>query len=677
MKYRKYLKAVVIDIFILLCIVFAFWIAVTNASGMFFPRTMFMDESSLLNTLLHYVVPPLLIIAVCYFGLSLWRKHTVGWLLCNKQQWRKARLLFAAAIIDFCIAFAFTLLINYMLQGVIYIETFQLLFLVMLGYAIIAGIFQGYTFGRWLFGVSLNAVGSQKPTTATYFKYELYKYSILIAFPYFFLKIIGIIDSYAIFLDLIFIDIVITLFPFIVLKKTLWSYFAGVSNNIEYRPVKKMAVPVFILTLFFMGSYTLIRYFNNKYQPSNMVLFGFHYPYKFSEYPHTKKVQTYVDYLNTQTQSPKEYILNLFKQYDIVILQETYHGESTQWEMIGDIVADSAFINNVGHIFTEYGSAIHQNKIDTFLHTVFPNDTALEQATAVLMDYMSGGFYYFIKNLNLLNAGLPEHLKVHEHYTDVIDWDYFSNFSRKEAGMDRDSLMAQITVDWYKQQLAEGKRHKCLVVTNTRHALGYAGGIKKLKNTPYFRHLTQGNQGQYIWEAIPDKTAAVMQLYYPATRALFYPIHRPIQRGIWDKAYEINNYKPTGFDLKNTPFGNDLFDAYFMRGAKTTLQYADIFTGIIFNKPYMSQREVYHPYGKYAMKQEAIRKGIINNLSVQQRIEWYGDESFEDSNMRWATILAVENFAGIFCFLILAVVSIIMSILFLLKRIIYRRKYGL
>jgi hypothetical protein len=61
----------------------------------------------------------------------------------------------------------------------------------------------------------------------------------------------------------------------------------------------------------------------------------------------------YVSFLKNVQQSPKEYILKLFENSDIVILCERSHPEFTQYEMIIDLINDNRFIQKIGHVFTE------------------------------------------------------------------------------------------------------------------------------------------------------------------------------------------------------------------------------------------------------------------------------------------------------------------------------------
>jgi hypothetical protein len=495
---------------------------------------------------------------------------------------------------------------------------------------------------------------------------------------------LGIVDIYALFLDTAFCLLFFYVFSFIIIRKPIWTYFAKITYILQNQQLKYVSIKFICLFLLFVIGFVSIKYLNNKTYEKEDILFGFNFPYEFKKYPDKASGKVYADFFLFFIQSPKEYVLNLFKRYDIVVLEETYHGESTQWEMIFDIVSDTAFINNVGNIFTEYGSAMHQNKVDAFLNTVFQNDTILEQQTACLMYYMSGGFYYFIKNLNLLNAELPDSLKIREHYCDIIDCEDIVAFiqSKNTVERNRDSLMAQVTIDWYNEQIASGKRHKCLVVTNTRHANGYAGGVDYVKNYPKFRRLTQGNQGQYIWEKFPEKTASVMQLRYVVPRhfAYFLQIYRPINKGKWNLAFEMNQNKPIGFDLKNTPFGYDFFESYPLNGAKTSLKYEDIFTGMIFNKPYLELNEVSYPYQQYAILQAIKKKNIdledLNNSKYLFYSQYFNDEAYLEKNMRWAKSISLSNFTPIFIYMLLSFISLASGILYFLSKIFRYNKSG-
>ena len=48
-------------------------------------------------------------------------------------------------------------------------------------------------------------------------------------------------------------------------------------------------------------------------------------------------------FVETQEQTPVEYTLSLFGKYDIVVLCERAHPETTQYNMIFELVSDKRF----------------------------------------------------------------------------------------------------------------------------------------------------------------------------------------------------------------------------------------------------------------------------------------------------------------------------------------------
>ncbi len=59
--------------------------------------------------------------------------------------------------------------------------------------------------------------------------------------------------------------------------------------------------------------------------------------------------------LKEHSTAPKEYILNLFKTNDIVIIGERDHRDTTQYDLLLDVFSDKSFINEVGYVYTEVG----------------------------------------------------------------------------------------------------------------------------------------------------------------------------------------------------------------------------------------------------------------------------------------------------------------------------------
>ena len=471
---KKIVLSVIIDLIVVIVLTVTFIIVAFSASGLIFNRMWL--------KLIAVLLP------VVYIAVSLLFRNSVGWLATKKGKFAKALKLTFANVIDFTVILLFTLLADFALHSLFYYDIFVLLLVIFATYYFTTVLCNGVTFGKWCFGIKFNT-GNR----AAILKYTIAKIVSVIVFPVILFRILGIVDPFALFMNIVLCFVIFHVFSVIVSKTTIWAYFAKISYEWQNVKLKFVLGKLACLSLIILIGFSSLKFINNKIhtqerQPFiNMWtdtetkghFFGFTYPFKFKKFPNIRDVKTYTDFLKTQNQSPKEYILGLFEKYDIVILQEHYHGESTQWDMIFDIVSDTTFINNVGNIFTEYGYVGQQQKVDKFLTTVFPNDTILEKETACLMYFMSGAFYYFVKNMNLLNSELPDSLKIKLHLCCAqIDCEDIVAFGETKAKINdnRDSLMAQTAIDWYNEQSVAGKRPKCLVVTNYRHAFGYAGG---------------------------------------------------------------------------------------------------------------------------------------------------------------------------------------------------------
>lgn len=143
-----------------------------------------------------------------------------------------------------------------------------------------------------------------------------------------------------------------------------WSKFTNTRKEVE-TPSKSTSLISYIAVILVTAAlFFYVRQTNNAIQDSSVKVWGFNYPFNYPEYSNNSAVKDYSDFMKSQNMSPKDYIMYLFEKHDIIILSETYHGESTQWELISEIVKDKRFINKVGHVFTEYGGVRQQHKVN-------------------------------------------------------------------------------------------------------------------------------------------------------------------------------------------------------------------------------------------------------------------------------------------------------------------------
>lgn len=486
-----------------------------------------------------------------------------------------------ASVIDFTIIMTLTVIFSRLLSSVlppirwIYCSLFVVL------YYMLFYLFFHATIGQQIMGITIQYKNETKITFEIILKRELIKIIVLMLIPVSFVffnnhfHIIGPTLCTIILLGYFLLIIIKSSFS----KRKIWDKQCDttltVDSNIRYHKKRYISL-LFLLFVLFIG---ILYGYNNNNDFYFEKFLGLKVPFRTLEHPNDKSVKPYSDYLNTQTLSAKDYVLSLFQKYDIVILQEAFHDELEEWDLIYDIVSDEYFINNVGTIFTEYGGNCDQADIDSFLCRHYNNTSAMMRDIPKLTYFRNTGycFFDFFSKIHKLNTKLPDSLKIsirpeEIHYGKYFSTIDFSTDSLYKQRLQLDSLRANVTINWYLKT-----HHKCLVVINDRHAYIANKKFQEDKSLIYHK-LFDGNQAQYVYNCFPGKVANVK--YFAG---VCYPPF-PIQNGKWEAAFKANKYRSVGFNLKNTPFGEDYFDNYNHR-AYQQIRYQDVFTGIIFHTP--------------------------------------------------------------------------------------------
>lgn len=302
-------------------------------------------------------------------------------------------------------------------------------------------------------------------------------------------------------------------------------------------------------------------------------------------YPITKETTRYAEFIKSHSENPVDYVFDLFKQKDIVVISERNHPECTQYELIGKIISDERFKDEVGNLFTECGSVSFQDTINTYLHATFNSEDSLNYATAILQRNSSAiwplwtntNLFDLFKTVNKLNRSLSDSAKINWYFTDLaVDWQTSSKqkFQASFSNPLRDSLMAAQIITPYQNIISKQRRHKALVIMNTRH--GY--GLVK-ENLGKFSQEYKGTAA-YLMQYLPGKIANVM---INTVSSKYLSMSVPVQNGKWETAFLQAGNPSAGFDFNGSPLGDDNFDAHLWnaRGIK----YKDMFTGFIFYKP--------------------------------------------------------------------------------------------
>lgn len=344
------------------------------------------------------------------------------------------------------------------------------------------------------------------------------------------------------------------------------------------------------------------------------------------------ELESLVTFLENQETNAKEYIIQLFDQYDIVVLQERDHREVTQYDLILDIVSDPKFIDKVGNIHMEVGTSNSFKRINKFLN----NDSLSHNAISKnLLDIIRNNdfeplwekynYAYFIENLYRINKTLPKDKKLIVYPSDMaFSWKktktsvgYYLSFILKNRLFKGPSYRDRIIGENLVKNIAavyEAKNQK-----RKKHLL--------IMNAPHAYLVSKKSAAGWVKEAFPGKIVNV----YIGTLAR--QGKGLIDNGKWDAALQYANKSSIGFDIENTPFGHTEMRAYTMtQNQKGLMQ--QFYHGFIFYKP-IEKHIIAYGYPGFIdepFQLELRRRNRIRNpLSIYKKGNWEQYNAVEKS----------------------------------------------
>lgn len=304
----------------------------------------------------------------------------------------------------------------------------------------------------------------------------------------------------------------------------------------------------------------------------------------FSIYGYSQKseIEPYVDYLKkVEKKSAKDYILEKFENYDIVILCERDHSEISQYELIKEVISDEYFKKNVKNIFSEIGVINLQPEITDFLKiksldSLFVEEKLREfQRNASFWSVWDRYSYnYFLRTIYNINNHSENQISLYPSDSE-FDWkkvktaeDYKKKFEVEIEP--RDSLIAFNIINKY-EEIKSPTNKKALVILNYRHAF---------KVHSFFSNgeVIQ-NAGKYLADYFGNHTTFIMSnmpIFHRKDNDWTYEL---IQDGKWDAAFKILEIDDIGFDFKDAKFGSDSFD---LQNITNVHSYNDVFDGFVF-----------------------------------------------------------------------------------------------
>lgn len=338
---------------------------------------------------------------------------------------------------------------------------------------------------------------------------------------------------------------------FTIWRKKLFKFTTVLTDQPISR--SKILVLYTLLILLGVGSFSL-----NTYLTGDKIIFA-EKPIAIRPRPSAHSVSQYTRFIKDNRKDINEYIRQLFQYYDHVVLCERWHPESTQYDMIYDLVSTPYFADSIGNLFTEIGNVKKREDFRTLTSTSFPSDSAREKALAsfivdsqtVWLIWSNTNWFNFLKRMSQFN-----HLRSHPVnvlFADILWTDY-------DKLADRDSIMAANIINTIHSDSIQ----KSLVIMNYRHAF-----------------MIGRNCGAYLQKAFPGKVANVLINTF---RPNICQIPSAIQQGRWDVAAEQSGYDRFALDFRNSPFGDDSFDLYPVMSLTTpkNMKYEDMFTGMIY-----------------------------------------------------------------------------------------------
>ena len=301
--------------------------------------------------------------------------------------------------------------------------------------------------------------------------------------------------------------------------------------------------------------------------------------FSITTYSQNSMIETCSTYLKENGQSPKEYVISKFAQYDYVFLGE-YHRNKQDVDLVIDLIPDlyETGIRNIAYEFYEHTS---QSIVDSLL-------TAKEWNEELLYHKLSKGAG--------VTWGYSEYLNIFEKV-----WEFNQTLSADQpkfrivllggefnpcnedpfGGSDPDVFMADVV-----EKEIISKKEKALVYCGIHHAFTtYMQPIYDFEQGKFIRFNTT-RLGNVIHKKYPEKTFTIF-LHAPWVSHKGWEEQKvkPVN-GVIDSVMLVLNNTPMGFDVKNTIIGKlKATNTYYAFGYDD-FKLEDFCDGYIFQLPY-------------------------------------------------------------------------------------------
>lgn len=306
----------------------------------------------------------------------------------------------------------------------------------------------------------------------------------------------------------------------------------------------------------------------------------------------SKDTLSFVNYLKGNGKDPKQFILQTLSEHKIVIYGEI-HRRQKSWELMKNVINDTKFPKSVGTVFMELSSD-KQSELDRFFENeVLDKELILEIFRDVQLNgWYDKGMYEFLIELWKINKKLPTKKKIEIVAVDEPrPFETFKTLEEMEAHfsqtLERNDQMAKIISETVKSK--KDKRNNLFIVgvghayKSTLHDIAIGSQEGKMKPTA-------ASQLSAIFSI--DEVFSIFQ-HIPIVSNNG-TVHGETRNGIFDSAFSMEGNKPVAFNLKNSPFGKEPFDAlYEISYNKMTGNYEDNYDAYLFLEPLHTESAEY------------------------------------------------------------------------------------
>ena len=329
----------------------------------------------------------------------------------------------------------------------------------------------------------------------------------------------------------------------------------------------------------------------------------------------------FIQHIDEYKREPVAFILDALAKYKITIYGEI-HRRKVSWQLMKDIINHPDFSKNIGTVFVEISSH-SQSKLDDFFTSDILNTKLLLDIfqEIQLLGWYDRGMYEFLIELWNLNKKLPNNEKLKIVAIDIPR--PFNSLKTQEAYNKHFSEVKNRDL-----QMADIIEETIISSTDTRNTFFIVGALHAYKSPVFSPESLRQKSKNIAVGGILSERFSTNNVYTIYTHAPIITnnglLHGKIRNGFFDYIFLALGNKPTAFDLKNSPFGQEPFDGLYEIAFELNAgKFEDNYDGYIFLEALEEEEAEYVLYEIFTdnfiteLKRRAMMLGAESSM-------WYG-----------------------------------------------------